>query len=202
MKDLFINGIGVGKDPSLIHRDFLYKNNFDKIGGDKKNIIHIKKFISDEECFNILNVAFSSIPEKILGNDQWSEKLYKTDDLVFTLEILNKIKNKIIEIYKINVKNSHDIPFVTRWSSGDSMSMHVDDLGTPQNHISAVIYLNENYDGGEIFFPTHNLKIKPGTGDLVVFPGNLNYPHQVEKIINGDRYTLPSWFSFVDELEN
>lgn len=39
-------------------------------------------------------------------------------------------------------------------------------------HLSNLIYLNDNYDGGELYFPYHDLKIKPEPGMLISFPGN------------------------------
>jgi hypothetical protein len=39
-------------------------------------------------------------------------------------------------------------------------------------HLSNLIYLNDNYDGGELYFPHHDLKIKPEPGMLISFPGN------------------------------
>lgn len=39
-------------------------------------------------------------------------------------------------------------------------------------HVSNLIYLNDNYSGGELFFSHHNLKIKPEPGMLISFPGN------------------------------
>lgn len=39
-------------------------------------------------------------------------------------------------------------------------------------HLSNLIYLNDNYDGGELYFPQHDLKIKPEPGMFISFPGN------------------------------
>lgn len=46
-------------------------------------------------------------------------------------------------------------------------------------HISNLLYLNNNYDGGELYFPEHEIKIKPEPGMLVSFPGNWYNRHAI-----------------------
>jgi hypothetical protein len=80
------------------------------------------------------------------------------------------------------------------------------DEGYPEeewtNHIprflsdySSVLYLNDDYEGGELFFPEFDLTIKPKLGDLVTFPTNSMYIHAVKEVKHGTRYTIAlSWF--------
>jgi hypothetical protein len=102
------------------------------------------------------------------------------------------------------------------WDVGDFQSPHSDseyndsnlaiDEGLPEdewvNHIprflsdySSLFYLNDDYDGGELFFPEFNLTIKPRLGDLITFPTNSMYIHAVKEIKYGTRYNiLLKWF--------
>mgnify|MGYP000379967471 FL=1 len=60
---------------------------------------------------------------------------------------------------------------------------------------SSVFYLNDDYDGGELFFPEFDLTIKPKLGDLITFPTNSMYMHAVKEVKSGTRYTIAlSWF--------
>lgn len=63
-------------------------------------------------------------------------------------------------------------------------------------HLSALVYLNDDYDGGELYFPELNFSVKPKSGMLITFPGNLHYVHGVSKITKGVRYTLSQWSKF------
>jgi len=69
-------------------------------------------------------------------------------------------------------------------------------------HLACLIYLNDDYDGGEIYFPRQEISIKPKAGTLITFPGSLHYIHGVNKIISGTRYTITEWLSldFLDGL--
>ena len=52
--------------------------------------------------------------------------------------------------------------------------------------------LNNNYSGGE-FIMFGDEYIKLDKGDIVVFPSNFLYPHRVEPVTNGTRYSFVSW---------
>jgi predicted 2-oxoglutarate/Fe(II)-dependent dioxygenase YbiX len=66
--------------------------------------------------------------------------------------------------------------------------------GYYQYNLAAICYLNDDYVGGEIFFPHVNKKIKPKAGDLVMFPGR--FRHGVTGVTNGQRHTMLCWFKF------
>lgn len=56
--------------------------------------------------------------------------------------------------------------------------------------VSAVVYLNDNYTGGEIEFPRQDLKIKPMAGDIILFPSNFVYEHASCEIFEGTKYSV------------
>ena len=55
--------------------------------------------------------------------------------------------------------------------------------------------LNDNFQGGETYFPEHNFFIKPKTGRLAIFTSGSDHIHGVKKVLSGDRYTLATWFT-------
>jgi predicted 2-oxoglutarate/Fe(II)-dependent dioxygenase YbiX len=62
--------------------------------------------------------------------------------------------------------------------------------------LSVVLYLNDDYDGGEISFPhvRNGVSIKPEAGSAIFFPSNYVFVHEVSEIKNGIRYALPNWY--------
>lgn len=68
--------------------------------------------------------------------------------------------------------------------------VHVDHGPYYSCTISAVLYLNDNYEGGEIKFTRHGLQFKPEAGDLVMFPSNFVYEHSSEPITEGTKYCV------------
>jgi hypothetical protein len=58
--------------------------------------------------------------------------------------------------------------------------------------LSCLAILNDNYSGGELIF-WEDTEIKVKQGDILVFPSNFLYPHRVEPVIEGTRYSCVSW---------
>ena len=70
---------------------------------------------------------------------------------------------------------------------------------------SAIIYLNDDFEGGETYIglPGHELDdtiIKPKLGRLVCFRGK-DILHGVNKVTKGDRFTLPAWYSLPEIIK-
>lgn len=65
-------------------------------------------------------------------------------------------------------------------------------------HLANLIYINDNYDGGELYFPDRNIYIKPKPRMLISFPGNNNYLHGVSENKNGTRFNLSLFIKFKD----
>ncbi len=81
-------------------------------------------------------------------------------------------------------------------SSNEGMPAHFDD--SPENtknktHYGLVLYLNDNYDGGEIYYPKLNIEYKPKSGDIIIHPGTEEYMHGVRDISNGTRYAITTF---------
>jgi Rps23 Pro-64 3,4-dihydroxylase Tpa1-like proline 4-hydroxylase len=66
---------------------------------------------------------------------------------------------------------------------------------TPHRDISAICYLNEEFDGGEIFFEEAQMTVEPRRGLLVAFPSDAAHVHEVLPVRGGVRYTMPIWFT-------
>lgn len=66
--------------------------------------------------------------------------------------------------------------------------------------LSLVGYLNDDYVGGELYFRLQNIKYKPRTGDLFVFPSNFIYPHKSMKIESGTKYSAVTMLDYSDKF--
>lgn len=61
--------------------------------------------------------------------------------------------------------------------------------------ISLLIYLNNEFEGGELSFYKLNYQIRPRAGAVVLFPSDHRYLHQAETVKKGVRYAIVSWAS-------
>lgn len=88
---------------------------------------------------------------------------------------------------------------VVGWD-GQEMPPHRDDRhpdgsphGTPWREWASIVYLNDDFRDGEIYFPETGECYKPVAGSLVFFKGSLL--HGVRAARGGKRYTSPGWYT-------
>ena len=200
-----VNGNPVGNDPASIERSESYLEFFDRVGNSAENIKLIPNFLTEKEISYIMHNLdkrpFISFVSQKDNDGNPVTYMHKYDGIPDMYGVVDKCKDAISNFYGIQKEKieAKQIPLsVVKWDVGSYLKLHVDDLGyVTDNHIPVHIYLNDDYEGGEISFPTHGLSIKPKVGDFNVFPGNMHYPHEVTKVVSGTRYTLPIWFTIV-----
>lgn len=84
---------------------------------------------------------------------------------------------------------------IRKYKTGADMVAHIDknlDRPTESMDWTGLIYLNDNYEGGEIVFPELNVSFKPSAGSIVFFP--CETVHKVNQIITGNKTYI---FTFI-----
>ena len=62
---------------------------------------------------------------------------------------------------------------------------------------SLLIYLNDEFTGGEIEFPNYDFRLRPKRGMLVAFPSDHRYLHAALPVESGIRFVIVSWAAAV-----
>ena len=86
---------------------------------------------------------------------------------------------------------------LNKYSEGGFMSRHLDNIhhshgqqyGYPQ--VSALLFLNDDYEGGE--FIVAKEVYKTSKGSAIIFPSNFMFPHEVTTIRKGVRWSVVTW---------
>lgn len=86
-----------------------------------------------------------------------------------------------------------------RYNVGTNMKIHCDHISTLFDGnikgiptLTILGALNNNYRGGELIF-WGDEEIKLEIGQVMIFPSTFMYPHQVNTITKGTRYSFVSW---------
>jgi len=127
---------------------------------------------------------------KSLGtkNDQ-NHKLVDTYNEIF--ETLKRCVDDYCRYWGIHVNFYEVFNFVKYEGEGKHFRIHADDGPAYKCTVSAVIYLNDDYEGGEIYFPRlEKLTIKPEYGDIAIFPSNYMYEHASLPMKSGTKYCV------------
>jgi len=116
----------------------------------------------------------------------------------------NYIKKEIERLYvlykaKFPLMNSNKINQIDllKYNVGGKYETHTDHGTTTNRHLSIIINLNDNYEGGDLVFTDQQYKevkrLKLGKGSIVFFPSNFMYPHSIQPITKGTRYSIVAW---------
>jgi hypothetical protein len=112
---------------------------------------------------------------------------------------LEGMKKYLSEVSKINglIGRIQTIDAL-KYEVGGHYTYHVDSGPNMYRSLSAVLLLNNDYEGGELCFadPINQecyLKVDVVPGRLIVWPSNFLYPHAVTPLKKGKRYSVVSW---------
>jgi len=59
-----------------------------------------------------------------------------------------------------------------------------------------MLYLNDDYDGGETEFLYQHKRIKPETGKMLIWPSGYTHAHRGGLVTYGTKYIVTGWFYF------
>jgi Rps23 Pro-64 3,4-dihydroxylase Tpa1-like proline 4-hydroxylase len=181
--------------------------------------IHVYNFQEMSDCYEVINTnikdffqygkVVSSNKNPYMDLNSRKVKVYpmgkasschEDDPInVFKREI-EKTTTVAIEDYRgihsmDRLEKKHDWE-ILKYDSGDFFKTHMDDCAAHSRTVSAIVYFNEDYEGGEIEFPNFDVFYKPKSGDVLVFPSAFTYIHNVREITSGTRYAAVNWFSY------
>jgi len=175
------------------------------------DLIFIKKgFLSKRECQIIID-EYENLPDENIKEysphaftgdinfPQYSVKTPLIGGEVFYL--IHKSIEKIVNEYqdyldtfdsfhcmrRISLIYPH-IYRLMKYQTGDWIHPHTDN--GPDVHGSCTINLNEEYTGGLFSFWNGKHKVKLGRGDIIIWPADYFWVHEIEKIQSGSRYSV------------
>jgi Rps23 Pro-64 3,4-dihydroxylase Tpa1-like proline 4-hydroxylase len=119
-----------------------------------------------------------------------SDRLFLALDTAF-----NHYSKELYPYAARSIKGGEDNMSILKYEKAGFLSEHIDH-GTSSRTLSVVLYLNDEYSGGEINFPHvgNGITIKPEAGSAIFFPSNFVFTHSVNEISDGIRYSLPNWY--------
>lgn len=152
-------------------------------------MIETKKFLSKKECnffINFHDLNYGKDP----GSRKWGDlKIIDMLPNIMRIKEFKKVLCKLISEARKHADVYLDYADLVAWHEQNvGMKEHKD---YSHQYLSSVLYLNDNYKGGETVIG--DKIIKPETGKIIFFNGT-KIPHSVNKLIKGKRYTIPSWY--------
>jgi hypothetical protein len=127
-------------------------------------------------------------------NTKWQDR-----DESVKVEIANSNSHDVIKGIKNKVNSFFDNTFyiqiirhLNKTTTRTTWHKHYDGE-YPGIEYGVIIYLNDDFEGGELFYPNLNYLYQPKAGDIIIHPATEEYTHEVYPVISGDRYTLTTF---------
>ena len=171
----------------------------------------IKEFLTKEHCDMLLETMKSNAelqPGRIGIDSQIDKTKRESNILFFELKSFPQIKEKLQSVLSEEIKmKGYELDFenqqiqFTEYQKDGHYTWHVDSATNmfSERYCSLVIQLNNEYDGGELQLKEFDFEgnesiitFERGIGNLFVFLSSTT--HRVAPIIDGNRYSLVSWF--------
>lgn len=178
----------------------------------EKEINYLSKFAKNNTVWDVTESHYNENGTIIYDHRVWEDRvatlktLEKADETVIEIlnTVINRLKITIQEFFDVEATPTH--PAIVRWPVGTLQWPHADkelhegpDAGTPNDFpwydLGTVFYLNDDYEGGELYFPLQDVEFKPKRGAVYFFPGDKNYIHGVRPVVSGCRYTAPFFWT-------
>lgn len=208
---------------NIEEKNFIYLQNESiketRLGVTTNKIVEIPNFISPEIVPKMINffencnvewgdIAFYGSSGKGILTDSNTMRSFELSDNFFG-ELKDKYQEAVEKVFdrKVRANTSH----AQKWDVGGFAAPHSDNSdhdGNPNafeiNKYVGILYLNDDYEGGELYFCDKDnemkpyLSFKPNAYSYYVFPGGVENIHGVSEIIKGTRYTMVSFWDYAD----
>ena len=176
--------------------------------------------ISEEKCPSYINTLESKLNGQtryswkeatVTNSDKPIKSARNCSDFKFKNTDLGPVNNENIELLEmhqdiynivkscvddyarywgINVVYYEAFNFVKYDGPGQQFKIHADHGPAYNTTVSVVVYLNDDYEGGELYFNDLDIKIKPQAGSIIMYPSSAPYSHQSLKVLKGRKMLI------------
>jgi len=174
-------------------------------------IVEIKNIINPFFIKKVVPfIKYKSKKNLKLGNNKLDKSIrnvkgyhlnFNTPTNTFYWNYIKKEIERLYVFYKVKfpkmASNKINQIDLLKYTSGGKYEIHTDHYTASPRHLSIIMNLNNNYKGGDLIFTdqkeTEIKRLKLDKGSIVFFPSNFMYPHKIEPITKGTRYSIVAW---------
>jgi predicted 2-oxoglutarate/Fe(II)-dependent dioxygenase YbiX len=177
------------------------------------NILPIETVASLTSFVSKVDFYKATIGSNKVENEQirkvWNSGLTNTGKNMTSIKWSNFLRHvfqSYVQKYIIDTvsMNAHEISpgrvlelDILKYDTGGHYVYHVDFFHQFPRQFSLILLLNNDYEGGDLIFNNtkynDEYKIKTQPGRLIVWPSNFLFPHKVEEVTKGKRYSIVGW---------
>jgi hypothetical protein len=130
----------------------------------------------------------------------WKDKNFNISDHEMYMPMYDNLNSMVIN--SDSTLHLSGLGTIQRMQTGVELKSHTDQHTDPSIRYATIIYINDEYVDGELFFPKLGIELKPKPGTMLFFPGNEEYEHGVRHVGEGPiRYVLVGFIKETDHYK-
>lgn len=179
-----------------------------------QDFIIIPDFLTAKECDRLtamFDQVHGLVKHRKVGIDFWEGRIVYMADVAehdaSAAAIMGNFQKRATamlgDFYALTSPLWTDTVQLNIWEQGSFLPCHTDNSNpdgsshsTPWRDFSSIVYLNDDYEGGELYFTAQDRVLKPQRGMLVAFSAGYHHEHGVLKVTRGRRITMPAFYTF------
>jgi hypothetical protein len=196
-------------------------------GSGVENIVELENFMTEEEVdfldkaarsLTVWDVTQSHVNENgtvVYDAGFWKDRVASSPSLdandprivPIITGLVQRLKPIVEDFFQVKAQPTGQT--IVKWLPGQYQHPHADkelhegpDAGKPNDFpnydIASLFYINDDYEGGELYFPNQGIQFKPKRGAAYFFPGDKEYIHGVTEVKTSLRYTCPFFWEILE----
>jgi prolyl 4-hydroxylase len=178
-----------------------------------------RSFLSLEECGYLMRKAEPALRPSMIIDDATRRPVPHPVRTSFSMNfdpasedlVVHAINRRIAELTGTDVRSGEPL-HILRYSPGQEFRPHLDAMPgeTNQREWTALVYLNQGYEGGATVFPDLGISAKGSAGDCLIFrvcdpagEADLRLKHAGEPVTGGIKWLASRWIrrhAYVPEI--
>lgn len=179
------------------------------------NVVYQDNFLTPEEiefCLSFYDKIDKEIGWESSEIDFWEGRVFDVSNIMDKLgdrsaygsfiKILKRMQQFIMSQFDLTQTVYPDTMQLVKWVEGSFQPPHADNAEpdgtenyTPWRLYSGVLYLNDDYEGGQTYFSNYDYEVEPKAGRIAIFYGDLDHEHGVRQVTRGERKTIVTFWN-------
>ena len=184
----------------------------------RADFVCVENFMSLAECAEVAH-AFDVLKEKLFKSDSidnyWNSRFVWLADIkasypetgALLIRKQREAADLVSKFYRLTRPIYTDLTQIVQWEPGMYMRHHADNANPDGSEhkmayrqFSGITYLNDDYEGGELYFTGLDIAIKPKAGMFLGFTAGFHHEHSVLRVESGRRrLTSPAFYTYEPE---
>jgi len=187
------------------------KGEYSDFIGSYENVLDYRfcdEVISTFDYYQEMNSVYcedDQFPNANAGRFDWAIDLYTIQQSMNgePVKFLNDVLNDCLAEYTQVFGHMKQVPLYTiaqkvqKTPAGGGYHVWHDEqssLGFCNRSLVWMIYLNDDYEGGETEFLYYKKRIQPSKGTLLIWPAGMTHAHRGNMVLTNEKYVITGWF--------